>query len=296
MTTRRWTAEMKESVKLHRARVRSILRALRRARPHPRVELDHQSPFQLLIATILSAQCTDARVNQVTRSLFRTYPDAAAFARADLAAIEGAIRSTGFFRAKARSILGCCRALVERHGGEPPRDMEALRRLPGVGRKTANVVLGAGYGIASGIVVDTHMARVAARLGLTKHRDPEKIEADLCRLVPRDRWIDLSISMVLHGRYVCLARRPLCGACPISRDCPSRDRDPAPRTGSAAASRPRRPAAAGRSSPKGRSVPPAAHRRGRTGSPSSRPPASPGASRDTAAAAATGGATSGSRS
>ncbi|MBI1950087.1 MAG: endonuclease III [Acidobacteria bacterium] len=205
------------------ARVQAILKALHEARPDARVELDHDSPFRLLIATILSAQCTDARVNQVTPSLFRAWPDAAAFARAPLHVLEEAIRSTGFFRAKARAIKACCRALVGEHGGEVPRTLEELIRLPGVGRKTANVVLGAGYGIPSGIVVDTHVARVAGRLGLTRQTDPVKIERDLMPLIPSAEWIFCSIALVLHGRYVCQARLPRCSACPLRARCPSRD-------------------------------------------------------------------------
>jgi len=204
------------------ARVAAILRDLHAARPEARVELDHGSPFRLLIATILSAQCTDARVNQVTPALFRAYPDPAAFARAPLPRLEKAIRSTGFFRAKARAIKDACQALVERHEGRVPRTMEELTRLRGVGRKTANVVLGAGYGIPSGIVVDTHMTRVARRLGLTRHTDPVKIERDLMAILPESEWIFFSIAMILHGRYVCQARRPLCGACPLRENCPSR--------------------------------------------------------------------------
>ncbi|HEU4402590.1 MAG TPA: endonuclease III [Candidatus Polarisedimenticolia bacterium] len=202
-------------------RIARILEALRRDHPTPRVELDHANPLQLVIATILSAQCTDARVNRVTPDLFQRYPDAAAFARARPADLEQAIRSTGFFRAKARSILGCCRDLVEKHAGRVPSTMEELTRLPGVGRKTANVVLGAGYGIASGIVVDTHMARVTRRLGLTRRDDPEGVEQDLMRAIPRAEWIFFSIAMVLHGRYVCLARRPRCGECSLNPHCPS---------------------------------------------------------------------------
>jgi len=204
-----------------RARAAGILEALHRARPEARVELRYDSPLQLLIATILSAQCTDERVNQVTPALFRAWPDVRALARAPLPDLERAIRSTGFFRAKARSIAACCRALLERHGGEVPRTMEEMVRLPGVGRKTANVVLGAGYGIPSGIVVDTHMARVAGRLGLTKQTDPVKIERDLLAVIPRDEWIFFSIAMILHGRYVCQARLPRCAACPLSPHCPS---------------------------------------------------------------------------
>ena len=205
-----------------RSRVAAIVSALHEARPEARVELEHESPFQLLIATILSAQCTDARVNKVTPELFRAYPDPAAFARAPHPDLERAIRSTGFFRSKARSIVACCRALVERHGGQVPRTMEELTRLPGVGRKTANVVLGAGYGIASGIVVDTHMARVATRLGLTRQTDPVKIERDLLAAVPPTEWIFFSIAMILHGRTICQARLPRCGACPLRPHCPSR--------------------------------------------------------------------------
>ncbi len=215
-------ADVARSPGNRRARIGAILDALHAAHPSPRVELEHDGPFQLLIATILSAQCTDTRVNQVTRDLFRRYPDAAAFARARPADLERAIRSTGFFRAKARSILACCRSLVEEHGGDVPRRMEDLTRLAGVGRKTANVLLGAGYGIASGIVVDTHMARVARRLRLTSRDDPVTIERDLMDLVPRDQWVFFSIAVILHGRYVCQARRPRCSACPLNPHCPSR--------------------------------------------------------------------------
>src|SRR5262245_56142274 len=205
-----------------RLRVAQILTALHQARPQARVELDHQSPLQLLIATILSAQCTDDRVNTVTPALFRAWPDAAALAKAPRAELEDVIRPTGFFRAKARAIADCCRLLVERHGGEVPRTMEELTRLPGVGGKTANVVLGAGYGIPSGIVVDTHMARVASRLGLTRQSDPVKIEQDLLAVVPSSEWIFFSIAMILHGRHVCQARLPRCGDCPLRPHCPSR--------------------------------------------------------------------------
>jgi endonuclease-3 len=205
-----------------RGRAARIVTALHRSRPAARVELDHADPWQLLVATILSAQSTDARVNLVTPALFRAWPDAAALAGAPRGEVEAAIRSTGFFRAKAKSIQGCAVALVERHGGRVPRTLDDLVRLPGVGRKTANVVLGAGYGIASGIVVDTHMARVARRLGLTRRDDPEGIERDLQALVPEKSWIAFSIAGVLHGRYICQARRPLCDRCPVARDCPSR--------------------------------------------------------------------------
>jgi endonuclease-3 len=205
-----------------RSRVAHILAALHGARPQARVELEHRSPLQLLIATILSAQCTDERVNTVTPALFRAWPDAAALAGAPRGEIERLIRPTGFFRAKARAIAECSRLLVERHGGDVPHTMEELTRLPGVGRKTANVVLGAAYGIPSGIVVDTHMARVAQRLGLTRQSDPVKIEQELMAVVPSSEWIFFSIAMILHGRYVCQARLPRCGACPLRPHCPSR--------------------------------------------------------------------------
>jgi endonuclease-3 len=221
----RWRAE---SLATRGERAGRLIASLKRAAPAPRVELDHRTPFQLLIATILSAQCTDARVNLVTPDLFAAYPDAAALARARPADLERHIRSTGFYRAKARSILGCCRALLERHGGEVPRTMQELVRLPGVGRKTANVILGAAFDQAAGIVVDTHMARVARRLGLTRAADPVRIERDLMRIVPRSEWIHFSVAMILHGRYVCVARRPRCAECVLSADCPSRDPDATP--------------------------------------------------------------------
>jgi len=203
---------------------RGIVEALRLREPEPRVELDHQDPFQLLVATILSAQCTDARVNKVTPELFRRWPTPRAMAAAEPEELIPVIRSAGFFNTKARSLVAASRALVERHQGEVPRSLEALSALPGVGRKTANVVLGAAYGIASGIVVDTHMARVSQRLGLTRQTDPERIERDLMALVPQESWVFFSISMVLHGRYVCTARRPACAACVLNALCPSRDR------------------------------------------------------------------------
>lgn len=207
-----------------RRRARAIVAALRTARPEARVELSHNSPFELLVATILSAQCTDARVNQVLPGLLHAYPTPAAMSEADPPRLEALIRSTGFFRSKAKSLLGCSREILARHGGVVPRTMEALSALPGVGRKTANVVLGAGYGVAAGIVVDTHMARVARRLGLTRQETPERIEIDLMALVRPEDWIFFSIAMVLHGRYVCIARAPRCGECPLRRLCPSADR------------------------------------------------------------------------
>jgi endonuclease-3 len=207
-----------------RERIPALLQALRRDRPRARIELDYHGPFDLLIATILSAQCTDARVNTVTPEVISRWPTPEALATADSAQVEEVIRSTGFFRAKARALIGCGRAITERHAGQVPRTMEALTTLPGVGRKTANVVLGVAYGETSGVVVDTHVARVCRRLGLTRHADPARIEADLMALLPRPDWVYFSIAMVLHGRYVCLARTPRCHDCALSADCPSRGR------------------------------------------------------------------------
>jgi endonuclease-3 len=183
-------------------------------------ELDYKTPLQLLMATILSAQCTDDRVNQVTKSLFRKYPDAAAYAKAPLKQLEREIQSTGFYHNKAKSIQSCCQALLERYDGEVPRELEKMVELPGVGRKTANVVLGSAFGIASGIVVDTHVARVSQRLGLTKEKNPEKIERDLLGYFPQKEWIDISNRMIHHGRYICTARKPQCGNCPLDDICP----------------------------------------------------------------------------
>lgn len=180
----------------------------------------HDSPFQLLIATILSAQCTDERVNIVTRDLFRRYPTAEKLATARLDEVEKIIQSTGFFRAKAKNIVGCAQALVERHGGEVPRELEQLVHLPGVGRKTANVVLGTSFGIPTGVVVDTHVTRLTRRLGLTKQADAVRIERDLMRLLPSEAWIDFSHRLIHHGRRVCKARKPACAACLLLAVCP----------------------------------------------------------------------------
>jgi endonuclease-3 len=195
---------------------------LARAIPDPRCELDHACPWQLLIATILSAQSTDARVNLVTPALFRRFPTPGALGRASQAEVEGLVKSTGFFRNKARAIREASRMLAERHGGEVPRDMEALLELPGVARKTANLVLGIGHGVAGGIVVDTHVARVAQRLGLTRESDPVRIERDLCARFPRSLWIAAGQRLLLHGRYVCQARRPSCAECALNELCPAR--------------------------------------------------------------------------
>ena len=183
--------------------------------------LDHADAFQLLVSTILSAQCTDARVNSVTPALFRRFPTPEAMAGAG-DELEALIRSTGFFNAKAKSIRGACRAIVEKHGGEVPRTMEALRALPGVGRKTANVVLGSAFGAPDGVVVDTHVGRLARRLGWSAHDDPEKVERDLNARIPRDRWVWIGHALIQHGRRVCTARKPRCAGCPLEDLCPKR--------------------------------------------------------------------------
>jgi len=197
-----------------------VARRLKRAYPVARCALTFETPLELLVATILSAQCTDVRVNLVTKDLFRKYPTAAAFAAAKLSELERAIQSTGFFRNKAKNIKACCQTLVENYGGEVPRDLESLVALPGIGRKTANVVLGTAFGIASGVVVDTHVMRLSKRLGLTASSDPVHIERDLARELPRREWIDFSHRMIHHGRQICVARRPKCDLCPLAEICP----------------------------------------------------------------------------
>jgi endonuclease-3 len=197
-----------------------ILDGLDRLYPEADCELRWKNPFQLVVATILSAQCTDARVNMVTPELFRRWPDARALAQADPAELEDAIRSTGFFRNKAKSLLGMSRMLVDKHGGKVPRTMEEMVALPGVARKTANVVLGTAYGLATGVVVDTHVQRLSRLLGLTREEEPAKIEQDLMKLVPQAQWVKFGHQVIWHGRRVCEARRPRCEACPLP--CPSR--------------------------------------------------------------------------
>ncbi|MGC8638827.1 MAG: endonuclease III [Isosphaeraceae bacterium] len=203
-----------------RAQARQVVRALKQAYPQATCALVHENPFQLLVATILSAQCTDVRVNQVTPELFRRWPDAGKMAAADRTELEDLIRSTGFFRAKARNIQEMSAALAEQYDGEIPRDIEALTKLAGVGRKTANVVLGTAYGVASGVVVDTHVKRLAFRMGLTDHKQPEQIERDLMAVVPRGEWVNLSHRLIHHGRQVCLARKPRCSQCGLGKICP----------------------------------------------------------------------------
>ncbi len=209
---------MKEADSL-RVRARRLVRGLARLYPEARCSLDYANPLQLLVATILSAQCTDARVNQVTPALFARYPDAFALAAADPAELETLIQSTGFFRAKARNLLLCCRQLVERHAGEVPRRMEDLVQLAGVGRKTANVILGNAFGVP-GLPVDTHVGRLSQRLGLTRHTDPVRIEQDLAALIPRNQWTAFGHRMIDHGRQVCHARKPLCAGCALAELCP----------------------------------------------------------------------------
>ena len=203
-----------------RAQARRVVRALKQLYPQATCALVHENPFQLLVATILSAQCTDARVNLVTPQLFRRFPDASAMATADRGELEDLIRSTGFFRAKARSLQEMSAALAEQHEGLIPRDVEKLTKLAGVGRKTANVVLGTAYGIASGIVVDTHVKRLAFRLGLSGQKLPEQIERELMKVIPPGEWVDLSHRLIHHGRQVCLARKPRCSQCALERICP----------------------------------------------------------------------------
>jgi len=192
--------------------VKRLLERLDENYPGARTALEYETPLELLVATILSAQCTDERVNAVTRKLFRKYRSAGDYAEARLEELEEEIRPTGFFRNKAKSLVNCCRALVERHGGEVPKRLDELVELPGVGRKTANLVLGEAFGVP-GIVVDTHVKRVSNRLGLTDESDPEKIEKDLARLIPREKWTIFSSQLILHGRNVCTARKPRCGGC-----------------------------------------------------------------------------------
>lgn len=206
------------------ARVRAILQKLDEAYPAATCALKHENPFQLLISTILSAQCTDERVNQVTARLFPKYPNPQAFAYANPAELEKEIRPTGFFRNKTKSIMGASKRIVEDFGGEVPKSMDELLTLPGVARKTANVVLGTAFGIPAGVVVDTHVQRVAGRLDLTRNTDPKKIEQDLMRVIPQEKWILFSHQLIWHGRRVCQARKPRCIECNLERLCYSKDK------------------------------------------------------------------------
>jgi len=200
--------------------VAKILKALEREYPDATCSLNFTTPLELLVATILSAQCTDERVNQVTRDLFKKYKTARDYAQVSQTELEKDIQSTGFYKNKAKNIRDCCQQLEQRFGGDVPKDIEQLVSLPGVGRKTANVVLGTAYGIPSGIVVDTHVARISQRLGLTQNTNPEKIEQDLMQLIPQDEWIAFSHRVIQHGRKYCTARKPACAACPLSSFCP----------------------------------------------------------------------------
>lgn len=205
-------------------RVEKILERLSAAYPDAQCALEHNNPLELLIATILSAQCTDERVNRVTRDLFRKYRSPEDYGRVAPEVLEEDIRSTGFFRNKTKSIRGACLMIVDRFGGKIPDSMEELLELPGVARKTANVVLGVAYGKAEGVVVDTHVLRVARRLDLSHSDAPEKVESDLMKLIPRERWISFAHELIFHGRRVCKARAPLCPGCPVEDICRSEDK------------------------------------------------------------------------
>ncbi len=210
----------RESQEARQERAIRILKTLRKEFPEARTALLHHSPFQLLIATILSAQCTDQRVNMVTPILFDRYRTPSDFAAADPAELEGIIRSTGFFRMKTKNIIACSIALVERFNGEVPSHLDALVTLPGVGRKTANVVLGQAFGITSGVVVDTHVQRLAKRMGFSSEKTPEKIELDLMEVFPKRTWVEISSILIFHGRRTCPARKPRCEVCSIEELCP----------------------------------------------------------------------------
>lgn len=211
--TRKWAAKQQRAIE--------ILIRLKRLYPEAPCTLNYETPVQLLVATILSAQCTDERVNQVTPELFRRFPTAVALSAANLEEIETLVRSTGFYRNKAKNIQGACRMIMTEFGGEVPKRMEELLNLPGVARKTANVVLAHAYGIHAGVTVDTHVKRLSHRLGLTEHTDPIRIERDLIRLLPQPEWENWSIRLIYHGRAICQARKPLCDHCVLADLCPS---------------------------------------------------------------------------
>ncbi len=210
----------RESKASRKERAQEIYRILEREYPEARTALDHRDPFELAVATILSAQCTDQRVNMVTPELFRRFPDAEALARAPREEVEEIIHSTGFFRNKAGNLIGMARGVVER-GGEIPRTLKELTGLPGIGRKTANVILGNAFGVDEGVVVDTHVKRLSGRLGFTRETTPEKVERDLMEVFPQEQWTPLSHLLIFHGREVCPARKPRCEACPVAHLCPS---------------------------------------------------------------------------
>src|SRR5438093_4251474 len=212
---------MRESKSQRKERTEKIIRLLKRAYPDARCALNHSNAFELLVATILSAQCTDERVNIVTADLFRKYSKPEDYLKVPATELQRDIRTTGFFRNKTKSIQGACKVLIEEFGGEVPQTMAELLRLPGAARKTANVVLGVAFGIAEGVVVDTHVSRLSQRLRLTKHRDAGKIEQDLMEIIPRNDWIIFSHLLIFHGRRICKARRPLCEECVVEELCPS---------------------------------------------------------------------------
>jgi endonuclease-3 len=211
----------RESGRARRRRAGEILARLRQTYPTTRLALDFQSPLQLVMATVLAAQCTDERVNQVTPALFRRYPTARDYAAADLAELEEMVRTTGFFRNKARALKNLGTALAAEHGGEVPASLDLLVALPGVGRKTANVVLGNAFGLNEGVAVDTHVQRLSRRLFLTEETDPEKIERDLMAVLPREEWTRFALLLQDHGRKICKARKPECAICPVADLCPS---------------------------------------------------------------------------
>jgi endonuclease III len=212
---------LKETRSQKRTRTGKLIERLKAAYPDARCSLNYANPLELLVATVLSAQCTDERVNLVTKSLFKKYRTAGDYAGAPPGALEEDIKSTGFYRTKAKALRACCAELLAQYGGEVPAQMAALVQLPGIGRKTANVILGNAFEMAEGIVVDTHVRRLAGRLGLTRHRDPDKIEQDLLQVVPREDWIIIGHLLILHGRRICVARAPKCPVCPINDLCPS---------------------------------------------------------------------------
>ena len=204
-----------------KARALKVIELLEREHSDAKVALHYTNPLELLVATILSAQCTDERVNMVTRSLFKKYTKAEEYANADLKELEQDIKSTGFYRNKAKNIKKCCQLLVEKYNSQVPKTMEELIELPGVARKTANIVLSNAYGVIAGVAVDTHVRRLAQRLGLTENDSPDKIETDLMNIVPRDKWMRITDLLIFHGRRICIARKPKCDACVLNKICPS---------------------------------------------------------------------------
>jgi len=210
----------RESLANKQARARKVIKLLREQYPEARCSLNFETTHQLMVATILSAQCTDERVNMVTPELFKKYPDVESFAEADQAELEKEIYTTGFYSNKAKSIKNSARKLLDEHGGKIPRTLDELVKLPGVGRKTGSVILGVGFGLAEGVVVDTHVGRISRLLGFSLEKTPEKVERDLMKVIPRKDWIDYSHLLIFHGRALCLARRPDCPACFLNKLCP----------------------------------------------------------------------------